>query len=123
VTTNQNDPPQYYGNHVFVCTNRRPDDHPRGCCAAGGSEVLRDYLKQKVRTAGLTKLRVNNAGCLDRCELGPVLVIYPEGIWYFYENEQDLDEIVDRHLSKGERVERLLLAPDQRRREKHADPV
>ena len=111
------DPAPYYARHVFVCTNRREDGHPRGCCAAQGSEALRDVLKRKVAEAGLRNVRINAAGCLDRCELGPVLLIYPEGVWYFYENERDLDEIFERHVVHGERVERLMLQPEQRRRD------
>ena len=99
----------YYRVHLFACTNRRPEGNPRGSCAARGSEDLRDYLKAQVRQAGLEGVRVNTAGCLDRCELGPVLVIYPGGIWYGYRSRDDVDEIVAVHLVGGGRVERLLL--------------
>src|SRR6185369_9579153 len=80
--TEPNDPALFYSEHVFVCTNRRPAGHPRGCCAEKGAEELRDYFKAKARAVGLSNVRVNMAGCLDRCELGPTVVIYPEGIWY-----------------------------------------
>ena len=110
------DPELYYRAHIFVCTNERPPEDVRGCCAARGGVDLRDHLKQKVKEAGLKKIRVNNAGCLDRCALGPVLVIYPEGVWYGPDSTADIDEIVERHLVKGERVERLMLASTDRQR-------
>ncbi|MBF0304797.1 MAG: (2Fe-2S) ferredoxin domain-containing protein [Alphaproteobacteria bacterium] len=106
------DPPPYYRIHVFTCTNRRPDGHPRGSCAAKGSERLRDYLKARAKELGLGGVRINSAGCLDRCELGPVLVIYPEGVWYGYKTAEDLDEILSTHLVEGGRVARLMLTPE-----------
>jgi (2Fe-2S) ferredoxin len=108
------DPPLFFAKHVFCCTNTRPPGHPRGCCSEKGSEKLRNYLKARVKELGLTSTRVNAAGCLDRCELGPNLVIYPEGIWYHYQNTADLDEILETHLVRGGRVERLMLLPDQK---------
>ena len=106
------DPPPYYRRHVFCCTNVRPEGHPRGCCSAKDSVRLRDYMKDKARKAGLADVRVNAAGCLDRCELGPTMVIYPEGVWYAYKTEADLDEIVQTHLVEGRRVARLMLRPE-----------
>ena len=82
--------------------------------------ALRDHLKAKVKQAGLKGVRVNNAGCLDRCALGPVLVVYPEGVWYGADSTADIDEIVDVHLGQGGRVERLLLGVDDRRRQRPA---
>lgn len=106
------DPKPYYRVHAFVCTNRRPDGHSRGSCAARGSESLRDYLKARAKEAGLKDVRINGAACLDRCELGPVMVIYPEGVWYSFHSREDIDEICETHLAKGGRVERLMLQPD-----------
>jgi (2Fe-2S) ferredoxin len=107
------DPARYFERHVFVCTNVREKGHPRGCCADKGSAKLRDYMKGKCKELGVAgrKVRINNAGCLDRCELGPNLVIYPEGVWYTYKTEADLDEIIRVHLIEGGRVERLILQP------------
>lgn len=104
----------YYKAHVFCCTNERPPGHVRGCCKEKGAEKLRNYLKTRVKELGLAGVRVNVAGCLDRCELGPALVIYPEGVWYTYASTADVEEIIARHLQRGERVERLLLTPDQK---------
>jgi (2Fe-2S) ferredoxin len=106
------DPPLYYEKHVFCCTNTRPEGHPRGCCSAKGSEGLRNYLKARAKQLGLERVRINSAGCLDRCELGPNLVIYPEGVWYHYKTQQDLDEILETHLIGGGRVDRLMLRPE-----------
>ncbi len=104
----------YFQKHIFCCTNVRPPGHRRGCCAEKGAEKLRDYMKARVKELGLPEMRVNTAGCLDRCELGPVMVIYPDATWYSYKTREDIDEIVERHLGRGEVVERLKLDPDQR---------
>lgn len=112
MNSTQTDPKPFYRLHVFVCTNRRPDGHSRGSCAARGSEAHRDYLKVRAKELGLKNVRINSAGCLDRCELGPVLVVYPDGIWYRYETSQDLDDILTNHLLHGQRVQHLLLHPE-----------
>jgi len=108
------DPKPYYEAHVFCCTNRRPAGHPRGCCAEKGSEELRDYMKDKARALGLKGMRINNAGCLDRCELGPTMVIYPEGVWYNVTTREEVDEVLQKHLVEGERVPRLMLHPEDK---------
>jgi (2Fe-2S) ferredoxin len=103
------DPAPYYEAHVFCCTNRRPAGHPRGCCADKGSEALRDHMKDRAKALGLKKVRVNIAGCLDRCELGPTMVIYPEGVWYSVSTKEEVDEVLQTHLIEGRRVDRLML--------------
>lgn len=103
----------FFKHHIFCCTNERPPGHALGCCKEKGAEALRNYMKARVKELGIGGTRVNNAGCLDRCALGPVMVIYPEGIWYTYATQADVDEIVERHLQKGEVVERLRLSNDQ----------
>jgi (2Fe-2S) ferredoxin len=108
------DPKPFYSRHVFCCTNLRPAGHPRGSCSAKGSEKLRNYLKARAKEAGLGDVRINASGCLDRCELGPTMVIYPEGVWYTYRTVEDLEEILQKHLLEGGRVERLMLLPEQR---------
>lgn len=109
---NQEDFEPYYRSHVFCCTNRRPDGHKRGSCAGRGAEPLRAYMKARAKELGITGVRINTSGCLDRCELGPVMVIYPEGVWYTYHNQADIDEILTVHLRDGGRVGRLLLRPE-----------
>lgn len=111
--TRPDDPGPYFDAHVFVCVNERPCDHPRGCCKAKGAEALRDYMKSRAKALGLNKVRINQSGCLDRCELGPTMVIYPEGIWYTVKTEADIDEVLKTHLVEGGRVMRLMLTPDQ----------
>ena len=106
------DPPPFYRAHVFCCTNERPAGHPRGCCKDKDSEALRNYMKARAKTLGLEGVRINNAGCLDRCELGPTMVIYPEGVWYHYRSTDDIDEILQTHVIEGGRVTRLQLQPD-----------
>ena len=99
-----------YRHHIFVCTNERPPDSPKGCCAAKGSENLREFLKLEIRRRGLKgQVRANKAGCLDTCEFGPSVVVYPEGTWYTVKTTEDALEILDRHIGKGEIVERLLM--------------
>jgi (2Fe-2S) ferredoxin len=71
-------------------------------------------MREKAKALGIENIRVNASGCLDRCELGPNMVIYPEGVWYHYDNADDVDEILQKHLIDGGRVERLMLQPDQK---------
>lgn len=110
------DPPRFYDAHLFLCTNERPEGHPRGSCAARGSVKLRDYMKARAKEFGLAErnVRTQQAGCLDRCELGPVLVIYPEGVWYTVRTKDDIDEVLLTHVRDGGRVERLMLHPADR---------
>src|ERR1700680_783433 len=108
------DPRLFYDRHIFMCNNVRPDGHPRGCCmaraeAAGGFDKLRGYAREKARQLGIQNVRFNAAGCLDRCEFGPNMVIYPEGTWYRFESQSDIDEILETHFKNGGRVARLML--------------
>lgn len=103
------DPPLFFDFHVFVCTNRRPDGHKRGSCAAKGSESLRDYMKARAKELGIVRVRINTAACLDRCELGPCIVVYPEGVWYRVETREDVDRVLKSHLVEGGRAEALML--------------
>ena len=103
------DDPLYFRCHVFCCTNERPADNPLGSCAEKGSVKLRDYMKTRAKEMGLGDVRINAAGCLDRCKQGPSVVIYPEGVWYTPRTEADVDEILEVHLKGGGRVERLLM--------------
>jgi len=102
----------FYKHHVFVCTNQRDEDAERPCCAPAGADSLRLYAKKRLKDLGELgegKVRINMSGCLDRCELGPVMVVYPDETWYTYFDEEDIDEIIDSHLLGGKVVERLLL--------------
>jgi (2Fe-2S) ferredoxin len=99
----------YFDKHVFFCTNQRGPGED--CCNNFGADKMRDYVKNKVKSLGISsdtnRMRINSAGCLGHCEQGPVLVVYPEGVWYTYIDESDLDEIIEEHLKNGRVVERL----------------
>jgi (2Fe-2S) ferredoxin len=100
----------YFKHHVFFCTNQRAADE--ACCNNHGAAAMRDYCKERVKVLGdriAGKVRINTAGCLDRCAAGPALVIYPQAVWYTYADQQDIDEIIDAHLVRGEIVHRLLI--------------
>lgn len=99
----------YYERHIFFCLNQRKSGED--CCADHRAQAGYDRCKSQVKAAGLSgpgKVRVNQAGCLDRCAAGPVLVVYPEAVWYTYVDAHDIDEIVESHLKNGQVVERLL---------------
>ena len=113
---------QYYDFHVFCCTNRREAGHARGCCAEKGAESLRDYIKERAKELGIKKCRINNSGCLDRCELGPTVVVYPEGIWYTCATKADADAILTEHLQNGKIVQRLKLDVNQKRLRPEQEP-
>jgi (2Fe-2S) ferredoxin len=103
-----------YERHIFVCINERPQGHPKGCCLEKGSSKVRNLLKAELRKRGLAnRVRANNAGCLDACEYGVSMVIYPDGIWYGGVTVEDVQEIIDRTVLKGEVIQRLVM-PDHR---------
>jgi (2Fe-2S) ferredoxin len=98
----------HFRYHVFFCCNQR--EPGATCCNNHGAQALRDYAKDRVKALKLNgpgKVRINSAGCMDRCDDGPVIVVYPEGVWYTYVDKHDIDEIVDEHLVHGRIVERL----------------
>lgn len=101
--------PPFYRAHVFCCTNQRDGSDPRGCCHDRGGTGLRNYMKLKAKKMGIEGVRINASGCLDRCEHGPTVVIYPEGVWYRCASREDVDEVLRVHLVEGGRVARLLL--------------
>ncbi len=99
-----------FERHLFICTNQRDPGDPRGCCASKGSEAIRDYFKDELKKLGLSsKIRANAAGCLDFCAKGPTVVVYPDAVWYKVTTIEDAKEIIDSHLIRGEKVERLML--------------
>ena len=99
----------FYYRHVFFCVNQRPAGED--CCNNHHAQAARDYVKDKIKMLGFSteqnRIRINSAGCLGRCEQGPVLVVYPEAVWYTYVTQADLDEIIEEHLRNGREVERL----------------
>ena len=102
----------YYKHHIFFCLNERANGE--ASCAPHGARGAYDRCKSKVKQEGLAGpggVRVNQAGCMNRCQGGPVCVVYPEAVWYTYVDQQDIDEIVESHLKKGRIVDRLLTPP------------
>ncbi|MDP8567944.1 (2Fe-2S) ferredoxin domain-containing protein [Methylophilus aquaticus] len=100
----------HFEHHVFFCLNQR--ENGDDCCMQKGAEAAFDYMKGKVKQLGLAgagKVRINRAGCLDRCGVGPVMVVYPQAVWYTFIDHSDIDEIIERHLQQGKVVERLLV--------------
>ena len=103
----------YYERHIFFCLNQR--DNGEASCAEHAAQAAFDHCKARVKgekLSGPGAVRVNKAGCLDRCAGGPVAVVYPEAVWYTYLDAHDIDEIVDSHLKNGKVVERLRLPAD-----------
>ncbi len=102
-----------FEKHIFICTNQRPDGNPRGCCNPSGEAELHRVFKEKLRERGIPgdKVRANKSGCLEQCEVGPTVVVYPDAVWYGGVTPADVDEIIDSHIIGGQPVERLII-PD-----------
>jgi (2Fe-2S) ferredoxin len=99
----------YYQHHVFFCLNVREDGAQ--CCTQFGAEALFDYMKKRIKKMDLNgkhKVRINRAGCFDRCSEGPLMVVYPEAVWYTFIDEHDIDEIIESHILNGRIIDRLL---------------
>lgn len=97
-----------FEKHLFICTNERAPDNPKGCCASKGAREIAEKFKEELHRRGLKgRMRANKAGCLDMCELGPSVVVYPEGVWYQRVTLNDVEEIITSHLLGGRVVERL----------------
>ena len=100
-----------FERHVFVCCNTRSEGALRPSCNRDGTSALHAELKQRVNAAGLgDRVRINKSGCLDQCEHGPTVVVYPEAVWYGFVKPEDAGEIVREHLIGGRPVERLRIA-------------
>ena len=100
----------FYQHHVFFCLNQR--DNGEECCMGKGAEAAFDHMKMRVKKLGLSgkdKVRINRSGCLDRCAKGPLMVVYPQAIWYTFVDNEDIDEIIESHLLNGKVVQRLVV--------------
>ncbi|WKA28543.1 (2Fe-2S) ferredoxin domain-containing protein [Bradyrhizobium roseum] len=106
--------PQVYKHHVFACHTQRPPGHPRGSCGAVGAQPLWDRLGKLIEKEGLAEVGFTASGCLGFCKAGPLMVIYPEGVWYRPANPEDIDEIVEQHFKQGRRVDRLVMVLTRR---------
>src|SRR5262245_12880550 len=99
--------------HLFVCCNQREPGHRRGCCNADGSGKLRELFKTEIAKCGLTPdVRANQSGCLDQCEYGPTVVIYPQAIWYGGVTAADVSRIVTETVVSGRVIQELVI-PDE----------
>ena|SRR3989304_4620734 len=103
-----------FEKHIFICENKRPEGHPRGCCSEKGSPKVRELFKRRIKELGLNStVRVNSAGCLDACEYGVTVVVYPEQIWYGKVTVADVEEIIQGHIVKNIPVERLKITDEK----------
>lgn len=99
-----------FEKHIFICENERPAEHPRGCCNDKNSKVIREKFKTRLKELGLNSIiRANGSLCLDACEFGPTIVVYPDQIWYGAVTANDVEEIIHSHLINNKPVERLLI--------------
>ncbi len=99
-----------FEKHIFICENKRPDGHPRGCCLDKGSADVRALFKKRLKELGLkAEVRANAAGCLDACEFGVTVLVYPEQIWYGGVNIDDVEEIIQSHIINDIPVKRLMI--------------
>ncbi|WP_440641745.1 (2Fe-2S) ferredoxin domain-containing protein [Bradyrhizobium sp. PUT101] len=101
--------PQLYRHHVFACHTQRPPGHPRGSCGASGGGPLWERLGKAIEATGLTVVGFTASGCLGFCAAGPLMVVYPDGVWYRPTTPEDIDEIVEEHLKQDRRVDRLVM--------------
>lgn len=105
--------PQVYKHHVFACHTQRPPGHPRGSCGALGAQPLWDHLGGRLESEGLSEVGLTAAGCLGFCQSGPLMVVYPEGIWYRPTTREDIDAIVESHFKQGKLAEHLVMILDR----------
>ena len=98
-----------FDKHLFICCNTREPGHPRGCCNPGATDALHKAFKKALAERGVKRVRANKSGCLDQCEKGPSVVVYPDTVWYGKVTEADVNEIVEQHIIGGRPVERLLM--------------
>lgn len=108
-----------FEKHIFVCENLRPAGHPKGCCAEKNSPEIKELFKKRIKELGLNiNVRVNSAGCLDACEYGVTVVVYPEQIWYGKVRIDDVEEIIQQHIIKNSPVERIKITDEKFNRDK-----
>ncbi|HFB2048053.1 MAG TPA: Ferredoxin, 2Fe-2S [Hyphomicrobiaceae bacterium MAG_BT-2024] len=103
--------PQIYRFHLFACLQGRPPEHPRGSCGQVGAQELYEYLNARLEQLGNAEIGLTATGCLGFCSAGPLMLVYPEGIWYTPRTRDDIDEIIKSHLSGGLPVERMIIVP------------
>ena len=105
------DLPMVLKHHAFICGQQRPPQHPRGSCGAAGAMPLIERLGAKVQALGNSEVVLTVTGCMGFCQAGPIVVVYPEGVWYAPKTAEDIDEIAASHLGEGNPVEHLIIVP------------
>ena len=105
------DLPQVFKYHAFACFQQRPPGHPRGSCMGSGAKPLWDRLMAKLNATPMPEVSIVATGCLGFCRAGPLMVVYPQGVWYTPRTEADIDEIIQSHFVDGNIVERLAIVP------------
>ncbi|TAL58041.1 MAG: (2Fe-2S) ferredoxin domain-containing protein [Bacteroidetes bacterium] len=99
-----------YDKHIFICTNQRAKEAPRKCCGETHGMEIVDAFKQKLKAKNLLiKVRAQRTGCLDVCNYGQTIVVYPEGIFYVGAELEDVDEIIEEHIINNRPIQRLIL--------------
>ena len=99
-----------FEKHLFICENKRPNDNPKGCCFDRGSSAIREEFKKRIAELGLkAEIRASSSGCLDACEFGAAIVVYPEQIWYGGVKLEDVEEIIQIHLINNQPIKRLMI--------------
>ena len=103
-----------FDKHIFICENKRPEEHPRGCCADKNSSAIKELFKKRVKELGLSSIvRANTSGCLDACEHGATVVVYPEQVWYGKVSLDDVEEIIQEHLINNIPLQRLMIKDEK----------
>lgn len=103
-----------FDKHIFICENKRHEGHPKGCCADKGSPLIREKFKKRLKELKLNNnIRTNSSGCLDACEFGPTIVIYPEQVWYGGVKLEDVEEIIQSHILNNKIVERIIIRDER----------
>ncbi len=100
---------QFYKKHIFFCTNQREDKNKRSC-GGKGVDNLRAYMKEKIKASGIKGVRVNSSGCLNRCKKGPLMVVYPDGVWLKVTDKKDIDLIIESYIKKNVITKKLLIS-------------
>jgi len=100
--------PVIFRYHAFCCFQQRPPGHPKGSCGPGGS-ALWERLGSLIQSRQLSRVSMTASGCLGFCNAGPLMVVYPEGVWYQPREPADIDEIVQSHFVEGRPVARLIV--------------
>ena len=98
-----------FEKHIFICTNQRAPGEKKSCGEACGLELIKEFKKQMKDQNLNSRMRAQKSGCLDACEYGPTVVVYPEGIYYGAVTPKDVNEIVQEHLVNNRPVERLII--------------